>query len=243
MRFCRQVATVAAAAAAMLGSGCGESKMAAQAKAAHVERYDRIKSNIYLQAAERDFAAGDLNAAESTLRTVIAADTENPRVFLLSGRIAIERGQLERAVILLNQTLQLDASLPEPHYYLGVIHQRWRNDETSLKHYRAAYDLEPDNVTYLMPIGEVLVTMGRTDEALTLFKSKERYFDSSAGLRMAIGQILYVQGKYSQAVEYLHKASVMSPDDLHVREELALAQLASGDARGTVRPQRPSAHR
>lgn len=196
------------------------------------ERYLELRSGLMLQMAQQQFDAGDLDLAEKSVKDAMTIDATNPRLHILAARIAIERGQLERAFHLLNMAIETVADkktkLHEAHYYQGVVHQRWQQYDRAHDQYRQAYDLSADNAGYLMAMAEMLVAMDRQSEALPLLESKLVYFDQHAGLRLAIAQLYQMQGDHDRAADFFKQASRLRPDDLKLKEELAL-ELAAAD--------------
>ena len=179
----------------------------------------------------QQFEVGALDQAEQTVRDALAMDTKNPRLHVLAARIALEHGYLERSYHLLASAIELDAKLANAHYYQGLVLQRWRQLDGALSLYQRAYELEADNVAYLLAVSEMMVALNRTEEAVELLESKVTYFEQSVGIREAIGQLYNLQGQYKTAVVYFRDASLLQPDDLHLREEMAMAQLAAGQAK------------
>ncbi|MCC7146608.1 MAG: tetratricopeptide repeat protein [Phycisphaeraceae bacterium] len=208
-----------------LVTGCGPTKKDIVNNAD--ARWKRMRSTLMLQMADQQFSAGDLDEAEKTLSQATLVDGKNPKLYTLSGRVAVERGQLERAFHLFKQSIELDPKLPEPHYYLGIVMQRWQQFDDAGKEYQAAYDLEPDNVAYLLAVGEMMVAADRPQDAMNLFENKLVYFDQNAALRAAIGKLHMMAGQAPQAVDYFRKASVLDPENSQYIEDLAAAQLAA----------------
>jgi tetratricopeptide (TPR) repeat protein len=191
------------------------------------EQWQRVRSDYKLRMAQQQFDTGDLDQAEITLVEAITDDPRNGRLHLLAGRIALERGLLEKAAQRLSRAIEFDPKLAEAHYLMGIVHQRWKQYDKAYDAYTRAYELQADNVAFLLTRGEMLVALDRTDEALAIFREKLDYFDQSAGLRMAIGQLLMSQQQYAEAVEYLRQGSAMLPDDEKALEDLAMARLAA----------------
>src|SRR3954468_10206929 len=77
----------------------------------------------------------------------------------------------------------------------------------------------------------MLVVMGRQEEALTLLKDKVVYFEHSAAIRDAVGQLLVQRGEYREAVELLRQARILDNTDKSIQEHLALAQYFAGQSR------------
>jgi tetratricopeptide (TPR) repeat protein len=190
-------------------------------------RWAKIRSDNKLTIARQQFETGDLDQAEKTLLEAIGADPVNARLWTLAGRIALERGQLEKSAQRLTKATELDPKSAEPHYYIGIVQQRWKQFDRAHEAYAKAYELQADNVNFLLAVSEMLAAMERTDEALALLESKATYFDQNSGIRVAAGQLYLVKGNFLKAAEYFRQASLLRPDDLQVLEDLASARIGA----------------
>ena len=206
------------------GSGHQENVQAAN------DRWMSMRASLVLPMAQRQFDTGDLDQAERTLAEAMTVDSQNPHLFVLAGRVALERGQLERSYQRFKSAIELNSDLSEAHYFQGVVLQRWRRYEAALESYQKAHEKTPDNAAYLVAHCEMLVTLNRADEALEQLEGKASYFDQNAGIRVALGQLYAMQNDYNSAVDYFQQASLLQPDDVGIQEELAMAQLANGEA-------------
>lgn len=221
--------------AAALLAGCHSNNSTHQTnRQKALENWQNVRSGYKLRMAQQQFDTGDLDQAEVTLVEALIDDPKNGRLHLLAGRIALERGLLEKAHQRLTRAIEFDPKLAEGHYLLGIVRQRWKQFDKAYESYSRAYEMQADNVTFLLTKGEMLVALERTDEALTLFRDKVEYFDQSAGLRLAIGQLLMSRSQYLEAVEYLRQAAAMMPDDEKVLEDLAMARLAAGQYKEAI---------
>src|SRR5690606_6330703 len=132
-------------------------------------------------------------------------------------------------------TLQMAAEIrpeeAEIDYLLGIIDQRWQRPERALEHYRAASKKNGEELAYVLAEAETLVAMARSDEALALLRGKVVYFEHSATIRDAVGQLLVQKGRHAEAVEMLRRASSLAAEDLTIKEHLALALFYNGQWR------------
>jgi tetratricopeptide (TPR) repeat protein len=150
---------------------------------------------------------------------------------LLSAKLAIETGKLEVAEEELKIARQYNPNDPEPYYFTGVIYQRWQKPQLALEYYQQASAKAPAELAYLMAQAEMLVAMNRTPDALDLLQAKVVYFEHSGAIRDAVGQLLMQAGKYREAAAMLREATILSEDDLGIRERLALALYHSKEYR------------
>lgn len=213
--------------------GCGMSNHQRHVNAAN-ERWRSMRSTLVLQMALQQFEAGDLEQAGKTLAEAMQIDATNPRLFTLAGRVALERGQLERSYHRFRTAIELDPLHAEAHYFQGIVLQRWAQFDGALISYRKAYEIEADNASYLLATSEMLVMLDRTDDAMQMLTEKMAYFDMNAGMRVAIGQLYAMRGDYVEAVRYFRQAGLIRPDDQQIEEELALALLKAGQGHEAV---------
>jgi tetratricopeptide (TPR) repeat protein len=201
-------------------------------------RWQSLRSTALLEMAQDQFNAGALDQAEKTVTDAAAIDTSNPMLHLMAGRIALERGQLERAYRLFQLSAELDATQPETYYLQGVVLQRWHQHNAALTAYEKAYDLDKDNPARMLAVAETMVALDQTQNAVELLESKKYYFDQNAGLRAMLGHLYTLRGEPRLAVENFRQATLLDAENMRLFEELAAAQVAAGDqvdAAGTLK--------
>jgi tetratricopeptide (TPR) repeat protein len=219
------ITLTAAALLAPLLLGCQDTLVEEKADAKN--RWFELRSSMMLDMAKQQFNTGDLTQAQKSVKDGLSIDPTHPGLHVLAGRIALERGKLERAYHLFNASIELAPADPEPYYYQGLVMQRWQRYDSSLEFYEKAYDREPDNPSFLLAVSEALVEMDRIDDAVTLLESKRQYFDQNAGVRATIGHLYILKGQPAKAVEYFHQASLLDPEETKIQQELALSLAAS----------------
>lgn len=232
----RWVAT--AAVLAVIGmTGCTPQKSEGHKQAVNAanERWRETRSAQVIQMAQQYFDTGDLERAETELLEAVSIDPENAGLHLLAGRVALERGNLERSFSRFDNAITFDPKLAEARYCQGIVLQRWRKFDRALARYREAYDLVPDSVPYLLAVSEMLVATNRLDEAIALVESKLIYFENSASVRMAMGQLYAAGSQFGRAADMFREASMLKPGDAAVLEELGMAQLRAGEHDKAVR--------
>ena len=228
------LATVIAA-LAMTAGACSSGKSNQEHVDEANQRWLAMRSTLMLEMAHQQFETGDLDMAEQTVREATEMDPSNARLYTLGGRIMLERDRLERAYHLFNAAVSQDEDLAEAHYYKGVVLQRWQRFESAHAAYRRAYEIQPDEASYLLAVGEMLVELGRADDAIELYESRLEYFDQNASLRSALGHLHLMRDQPRRAVTYFREASVLDPSDRALRYELAMARAAAGDHPRAIR--------
>ena len=153
-------------------------------------RWARARANVMWSLARDQYKAGAFDKCRKTLDDALKIDPQNAQLHILSARLAIEQGQLELAERELETARKYAPNNPQGYYLAGVVYQRWQKPERAYEFYTAASDKAPAELPYLLARSEMLVELERQDEALSLLQGKVVYFENSAGIRDAVGQLL-----------------------------------------------------
>ncbi len=212
---------LAALALALSAGGCqnGKEKNHQEATA----RWNKARASVMASLANDQFRAGNLEECRRTVNAALKLDPRNPSLHILSARLGIEQGLLEAAEHELEEARKVAPNAAEAYYLSGVIYQRWQRSQTAYEFYTAASDKAPAELAYVTARAEMLVELGRTNEALALLQEKVNYFENSPAIRDAYGQLLVQAGRYGDAVDMFRQASVLAEDDLTLRERFGLA--------------------
>jgi len=200
------------------------------------QRWNTVKSSIAIQMAEDQFNGGQLGLAQKTIEDAMVKDMENPQLWLMGGRIALEKSELETAYQRLAKAIEYgeekegysQKKKAEPYYFQGIIDQRWQRYESAKDKYTLAYQRHPENVAYFLAKAEMLVQLGKLTEASTELESKTNYFDQNATVRALLGHVYRRQGNHEKAAVWFKQASMLAPEDMKLKEEVARSQMAVG---------------
>ncbi len=206
----------------LIAAGCGGTKKPTQKEAAKLQ-WNQTRANVLLSLAQNQYGIGNFEKSRQTTDEALALDPKNAGLRILSAKLGIEQGRLEAAEYDLRLARAGAPKNAEADYLSGVIYQRWQKPETAHNFYKSASEKAPAELAYVMARAEMLVAMDQPAEALTLLESKVIYFEHSATIRDAAGQLLVQQRRYKEAVEMLRQASILASDDLTIREHLVLA--------------------
>lgn len=207
-------------------AGCQTPTSAENKEAAH-DRWSLARAGVMYSMAKQQFEVGDLDKAEKTVRSALGTKPDEPRFLELAARIAIERGELEKAFHTLELANGYNADRPETHYLFGVVFQRWQKYPAAYDSYLKSYDLKSDEVSPLLAAAEMLVKMNRDKEAIDLLESKATYFEHNPALRVAVGRMHMLRRDFKIASRFYREAHLLAPDDPTILEHLASALYAS----------------
>ena len=222
--------------AVLLGAaGCGgPSKAGLEAREQAYGRIDQVNTQISYSQARQSFETGQLRDALDLIQDAVDRYPQSAEYHLLHGRILIELHRLDAARASLEAAIERDDQLHEAHYFLGIVHQRWSEDEEAFAQYQRASELEETKPQYLLAAAESLIALQRYDEAKSLVHHRLRRFEHHPAFRHLLGQIARLQGDLAGAARLYEEASLLQPDDLQLVVEVANAQFAAGDVPGCL---------
>lgn len=218
----RRITFTTAALVLMVLAGCSQDKKPSPNELAK-QQWNATRATVLGGLAKQQFESGNCDAARKSLDDAMALDAKNAMLHSLSAKIAIEQGRLELADLELKTARELDPNNAETDYLSGVVCQRWQKTQVACEYYTAACEKAPNELAYLLAKAEMLVALERRDEALATLQEKVVFFENSAAIRDAVGQLLVQQGRFEQAVPMLRQATLLAPEELALREHLALA--------------------
>lgn len=159
----------------LLAAGC-QSLKPPDSKAAAQKRWNEARASILFGLAQDQYKGHDFDSCKQTCGEALKMVPESCPLHTLMAKVEIEQGQLEQAEKDLELARKFGPREPEPYYLSGVVYQRWQRPQLALEFYRQAGERAPAELAYLLAQGEMLVALGRTDEALQLLQAKVTYF-------------------------------------------------------------------
>ncbi|HEX8340158.1 MAG TPA: tetratricopeptide repeat protein [Tepidisphaeraceae bacterium] len=225
----RRILMLATVGVLLAGSGCASDNKKTQKELA-VAQWRAARAGVMHNLARDQFTTGNFDKARATCDEAISIDPESVPLHVLSARIAMEQNRLDAADKSLAEARRRNPKYPEALYLSGIVSQRWQKPEEALDYYTRAADAEPTELAYLMARAETLVQLARRPEALSALQDKVVYFEHSAAIRDAVGQLLLQEKRYADAIEFFRQASILAGDDWSIKERLAMAEMLHGDA-------------
>ena len=187
-----------------------------------------VKAGTGWDMARQRFLAGDLGKALKGVDESIALAPDVSKSHRLRGRVLFEMGRLEDALAAFERASELDAEDAKPHYFRGVIFERWSRFERALAAFEAAAAKDPSDPQHVVASAEMLMQLGRLDEAGEVLARAGGRFEHNAGVRQTLGHLAMMRGEISAAVEAFEAACLLAPGEAGLLEDLARAQAAAG---------------
>jgi Flp pilus assembly protein TadD len=138
-------------------------------------------------------------------------------------------GESDTAIKLYQQTVALSGNAPDANVRLGEAYMRANRIKPAMDAYRAALVKDPDDNDALLGLGAALVQSGSVDEGLAdLAKAAPNVGTAAAYNRLGVAQMMV--GQFANAQASFEKGRALSPDDLDIATNLALAAALGGEA-------------
>ena len=210
-------------------SGCGgPTKAGLEARANAHKRMDSVNADLAAQQAKQQFEVGQLDKAIDTINAAIARYDENGNYHLLRGRILLEQHRLDASFHALAKATVHASELAEPHYFLGVLHQRWGEDEKALEEYKLAMENDSAHPQYLLATAETHVALAQHDEAIELLTSSNEEFQHHPSVSSLLGQIYLSKGQPDVAATWFEDSRLLGSDSVEELTSLATTQFQAG---------------
>jgi tetratricopeptide (TPR) repeat protein len=212
-----------AAACLALGGCTGESRTGDVARQRAQQHQTALKAGVEWTMAQQAFEVGDLDTAYKRVQASLGLNDQVPKSHLLLGRILLEKGNLEGALDSFHTAITLDPEYSEGYYAAGVAYERMSKDGSAAASYRQAYDLDNDDAQALIAAVETSINSDNIAQAEAWAREGLSHMQHSAALHQLLGQIALLHGDYDEAIDYLEEATLLSPDDAGIQEDLTRA--------------------
>jgi tetratricopeptide (TPR) repeat protein len=167
-----------------------------------------VDSQLVFDAALAHHGAGRLDAAEAAAHEAIAHHPAHAGAHHLLGIITIQRGDHQKAIDLLNQSIRLDPTAEQAYNNRGIALSGLGRADEAIASLRKATELNPGFAVAHYNLGSVLQRANRLDEAADSLRqaitAKPDYFDAHFHLGNALYQLRQfeaAEASYQNAVE------------------------------------------
>ncbi|MEM9066350.1 MAG: tetratricopeptide repeat protein [Planctomycetota bacterium] len=223
-------ASILALAGAAILPGCGMGGGSSTSEHANVakERMNQLKSATEWDLAQQAFLAGDLDKAIEKVDTSLKLNPQVAKSHVLRGRILLEQGAMGEALDSLETAEAIDPTNIDARYFQGIIYERLTDRENALVQYQAVAELDQSNAQYVIAVAEVMVDLGRVEEADEYLEGLGSRFEHSPGVRQTQGYLAFMLDRPESAYEHFRDARLLAPDDQAIAEDLVRAQISTG---------------
>lgn len=211
----------------VVACGCEQASFNTQ-KGEAQQRWFETRSKVLYRLAEDRFKAGQLDAANQSVRQALALEPASLEANILLAKIDIERGQYAVAAEELTKLAEARPESSEAAYLLGVAQEKSRKLPEALASYRRAHSLDETNLAAVKAAGEVLFAMGEVRQAQNYIESFLPKAGEDAGMYELAGRLAMMGHEYDKAVESFQRARDVDSRNIRYMESLARALFAAG---------------
>jgi predicted TPR repeat methyltransferase len=178
---------------------------------------------IQLQQNEQWAAASDI------YRQVLEVAPDYPEAVHFAGVLAHQCGDRDRAVALIERSLELEPGRADWYSNLGIVlRDRLQLDE-AVHAFQRAIAIDPDHANAHNNLGVVLRAQGLLPEAEAAYRAAIRVNPDNLDAFTNLGILLNAQGRSREAVVCFCKVITLRPKHPEARRMLALAHWTLGD--------------
>ena len=222
----RRMGVLLPAALLALSAGCDGPQR--QARQVATEHWNRARAQVKARLAADQFAAGNVAAAAGELNEATRLDPQNPALTPLRVRVLLAEGRINQATELLEQAKLEGPPQAELDYLLGVVRQQQQRWEEALDAFRRAAELDAEEINYVTAAAQVLLQLGRPQEALDLLTSKAATFNWRSAYQATIAECHEQLGGWAAAATAWRVVADTPDADAGTRERLAVALYRAG---------------
>ena len=141
-------------------------------------------------------------------------DPENAEFRYYLGTFYEEEEQFEQAELAIKQAINIEPDNPRYYFRLGVVYDKSNKKEASMEAMRKVIAIDPKHSNALNYLGYTYADLGKNlDEAERLILEALKYKPNDGYITDSLGWVYYKKGEFKKALEYLHQAIEIVPDD------------------------------
>ncbi len=134
----------------------------------------------------------------------------------------------DRAIDCWKQTLRLDADHPQAHGRIADAYWAMGDLESARRYYQIELDLYPDDPDVMLDYGELLMNMGRLDEAGKQFRGIVEHDTDSAAAHFYLGEIALKRSRLAAAEQRFIRTLRLDPKYAGAHAKLGQIMLRRG---------------
>jgi predicted O-linked N-acetylglucosamine transferase (SPINDLY family) len=164
--------------------------------------------------------AGRLAEAETIYRQVLAQAPDHADALHLLGVLALQGGQAELAIDLIDRAVAIEPLAADYHVHLGEAYRRLERWDEAVVRLRRSVELRPDDATVYNNLGVTLDQAGRPDEAIAAYQRALAIAPDDAWAHANLGNAWNSQGRLDEALAAYQHALRLDPGLAEVHSNL-----------------------
>lgn len=134
---------------------------------------------------------------------LIGMENDNPAFYCRWGEALFDAGRTEESRVAYNKAAEIDPEDADRYYFqLANLFQNTGHNDEALRLLNECVCKDPGNSLYYCALGDALIALGRTDDALAAYKTAIQHDNAGAGgYYNRLGQALMKAKHFSRAAE------------------------------------------
>jgi tetratricopeptide (TPR) repeat protein len=155
---------------------------------------------------------GNLPGAKTLFEQVCQQDAGNAEAWMMCGSIDAESGNSGAAIVELKRAISLDATLPEPHYYMAKLQQAQGDLEAAIGSAEKAVALDPEYGDASLLAGALCGMLGLLDQAELYCRKAAELLPGIPDSHLNLGNVLMGRGNPKEAAHHFSIVTELQPD-------------------------------
>ncbi len=200
------------------------------------DRYDRANAQVVFDQANQSFHAGQFETALGHIDKAIARYPKDGSYEVMRGRILLEMKRTDMAREAFVKAAKLSPTSADPHYYMGIVLQRWNDLDKAAAEYAKAFELAPSQLQYVSAECETLIAAGRLNDAEKKLLAVQKKFELSPVLDRIHADLAGQRGDLKERERWLTAARLRTEPAKaqQLMEELAVTRFEQGNWVGCI---------
>lgn len=155
---------------------------------------------------------GQLMQAEVAYREILRTNPTHFDALHYLGLIALQRGQVQEGIKLIQQALQADGKQIAALANLAMALRQLRRHDEAIAHYHRALEVQPDSLELHYHLANALVEQRNFDEAFSVCERALAINPDSATVFQQRGTIFLILQRYEEAIADFNRALALDPN-------------------------------
>lgn len=194
-----------------------------------------------LQAAVQAYQGGNLNGAELVFKQILEVNSKEPNALHLLGCIHKDRGELQKAIDLIQASIREEDSNPIPFLNLGKILAIAGQHENAAGVFQESLKRNQQIPETWFCFGNSLNEIEKTEEAIQAYLQVLKLDSSRQDARQQLEQLLFQESKWSELRLLLEERLGKQPDNFAIRANYGSVLLNLGESMLAIQQLRAAA--
>jgi len=181
-----------------------------------------------MQAGLEHHQSGRLQEAETIYRSVLTEQPGHPDALHLLGVIALQFGNSEAAVNLIENAIKANPKEPQFYNMCGEAYRVLRKYDVAITRFEQALAIQPDFVGAHINLGNTFKETGRLEDAAACYEKAIAISPDFAMSHNNLGVVLKDLGRPEEAVAHYEQAVAIMPDYAEAQTNLGNALIGLG---------------